>query len=236
MRSARLCCKPQRAVLANLRQTGEAARDGRKLINNRPGRSSGAFRDPDRESNLTDAAIASGASGRYATALFELAKEQGALDAIESDLAQLEEALAASPELREMISSPVYSRENQGKAITALAGAMGLGRLSVNVLGLMASKGRLYALSGLIRDYSALLAAERGEITAEVASAIPLTDAQTDALKEKIRAAVGKDVSLTMNVDESLLGGLVVKVGSRMIDTSIRAKLASLQTVMKEVG
>jgi len=185
---------------------------------------------------LTDAAIASGVSGRYATALFELAKEQGALDAVESDLSSLSDALDASDDLRAMISSPIYSRGEQGRAIAAVAGQMGLGRLVGNVLGLMAAKGRLYVAPGLIRDFTALLAAERGEIAAEVASAVPLSDAQTDALKEKIRAAVGKDVSLTVNVDESLLGGLVVKVGSRMIDTSIRSKLASLQTVMKEVG
>lgn len=185
---------------------------------------------------MTNAAIASGVSGRYASALFELAKEQGALDAVEGDLASLAEALDASEDLRALISSPVYSREQQGAAIAALAKKMKLGKLASNVLALMASKGRLSHAGGLIRDYSALLAAERGQISAEVASAVPLSDAQTEALKEKVRAAVGKDVSLTVNVDESLLGGLVVKVGSRMIDTSIRSKLASLKTVMKEVG
>ncbi len=196
----------------------------------------GAIGDPDRESTLTDVAIASGVSGRYATALFELAKEQNALDAVEGDLSSLSDAFDVSEELRALAASPVYSREQQGRAIAAIAEKMGLGRLVGNVLRLMAAKGRLFAAPDAIRDFNALLAAERGEVTAEVASAVALSDAQTEALKEKIRAAVGKDVSLTVNVDESLLGGLVVKVGSRMIDTSIRSKLASLQTVMKEVG
>jgi len=185
---------------------------------------------------LTDAAIASGVSGRYATALFDLAKQQGALDSVESDLSSLSDALSISDDLRALITSPVYTREQQGAAMSAIAGQLNFGRLSANVLGLMAAKGRISFTPGLIADYKALLAAERGQINAEVASAVPLSDEQTEALKEKIRAAVGKDVSLTVNVDESLLGGLVVKVGSRMIDTSIRSKLASLQTVMKEVG
>jgi len=185
---------------------------------------------------LTDAAIASGVSGRYATALFELAKEHGALDAVENDLNSLSEALAVSADLRAMISSPLYSRDQQGAAISALAASMNFGALAANTLKLMASKGRLNFAPGLIADFNSLLAAERGQITAEVISAVPLTGPQTTALKKKIRAAVGKDVTLTVDVDESLLGGLVVKVGSRMIDTSIRSKLASLQTVMKEVG
>lgn len=185
---------------------------------------------------MTDAAIASGVSGRYATALFELAKEQDSLDAVEGDLSNLADALDASEDLRALISSPLYSREEQSDAIAGLIKSMKLGKLAGNTLALMAAKGRISFAPRLIADFKSLLAAERGEITADVASATPLTDAQTDALREKIRAAIGKDVSLTVNVDESLLGGLVVKVGSRMIDTSIRSKLASLQTVMKEVG
>ncbi len=185
---------------------------------------------------MTDAAIASGVSGRYATALFELAKEQKSLDAVEGDLASLSSALEDSADLRALVTSPLYGRDQQSAAIASLVKKMKLGKLAGNTLALMASKGRIRFTSRLIADFNSLLAAERGEISAEVVSAVPLSDAQTEALKEKIRAAIGKDVSLTVNVDERLLGGLVVKVGSRMIDTSIRSKLASLQTVMKEVG
>ena len=186
---------------------------------------------------MTDAAaIAAGAPGRYATALFELAAEQDALEAVEADLAQLRDALAESEDLRAAISSPVYARDQQARAMAALAGRMELGRLSRNLLGLMAAKGRLYTLPAVIEAYAALMAEHRGEITAEVETATALSEAQTAALKEKIKAAVGRDVALNVTVDEALLGGLVVKVGSKMIDSSIRSRLANLQTVLKEVG
>jgi F-type H+-transporting ATPase subunit delta len=182
------------------------------------------------------ASLVSGIAGRYATALFELAEEENALEAVEKDVLALEEALAESPELRTLVSSPIYSREQQGKAIAAVAEKMELGALTRNILGLMATKRRLFVLSGVISAFRGLLAEKRGEVTAEVTAATKLTDAQTEALSKKLKASVGKDVNLKVAVDETLIGGLIVKVGSRMIDTSIRAKLANLQNAMREVG
>lgn len=182
------------------------------------------------------ASLTSGVAGRYATALFEIARESGALDRVGADLAAVEAALAESADLRGMIHSPVFSREDQGKAVAALASAMSLGPEVGNTLGLLAHNRRLFVLPGIIAQVKALIAADRGEVTAEVTAAQPLTPAQTDALAAALRQSIGKDVKLDVTVDESLIGGLVVKVGSRMIDSSIRAKLAHLQNVMKEVG
>lgn len=184
----------------------------------------------------SSASLTSGVAGRYATALFELAREGKDIDRVESDVLAIEAALAESSDLRDMISSPVFSREDQGRAIAAIAAQMGLGPTVTSTLGLMAQNRRLFVLPGLIAQVKALIAAERGEVTAEVTSARPLSAEQTEALKETLKASVGKDVKLDVTVDESLIGGLVVRVGSRMIDTSIRSKLAQLQNVMKEVG
>lgn len=180
--------------------------------------------------------LTSGVAGRYATAVFELARDGKALDQVEADMTGLEAALAESADLRGMLSSPVFSREDQGKAIAAVAAKMGLGPIVTNTLGLMARNRRLFVVPGLIAQVKALIAAERGEVTAEVRAAKPLTKAQTEALAKTLAKSVGRDVKLDVTVDEGLIGGLVVKVGSRMIDTSIRAKLARLQNVMKEVG
>jgi F-type H+-transporting ATPase subunit delta len=180
--------------------------------------------------------LTSGAAGRYATALFELARDGKVLDKVEADIGAVEEALAASADFRNVIASPVYSREDQGKAVLALAGRMGLGPEVANTLGLMARNRRLFVLPGLIAQLKALIADHRGEVTAEVTSARPLGDAQVAELAGTLKKNVGKDVSLKVTVDESLIGGLVVKVGSRMIDTSIRSRLAALQNAMKEVG
>ncbi|SET39852.1 F0F1 ATP synthase subunit delta [Oceanicella actignis] len=182
------------------------------------------------------ASLVSGLAGRYATALFELAEEADKLSEVEKDLAELKAALADSAALRDLATSPVYSREEQAAAIAAVAEAMGLNGLTRNLLGLMAARRRLFALGAVCDAFAALAADKRGEISAEVRAAAPLTDAQREALADTIRKAVGKDVKLNVAVDESLIGGLVVKVGSRMIDTSIRARLANLQNAMKEVG
>ncbi|NNU79512.1 F0F1 ATP synthase subunit delta [Halovulum dunhuangense] len=182
------------------------------------------------------ASFTSGISGRYATALFELAREAGSIDAVEADLNALEAALAESDDLRALISSPIYSREQQAQAMRAVAAKMGLGDLVANTVSLMAAKRRLFALPQTIAGVKGLIAQERGEVTAEVKAAKALTEAQAAALAEALREAVGKDVVIKTTVDESLIGGLVVKLGSRMIDTSIRAKLSKLQNAMKEVG
>jgi F-type H+-transporting ATPase subunit delta len=180
--------------------------------------------------------LTSGVAGRYATALFEIGRDGKRLDKIEADLAVLQAALAESPDLRAMIASPVHTRDEQMRAIAALAGRMGLSTEVANTLGLMGHNRRLFVLPRMIAQLKALIAQERGEVSAEVASARPLTEAQTAALAATLKATVGKDVTLRATVDESLIGGLVVRVGSQMIDTSIRSKLASLQTLMKEVG
>lgn len=180
--------------------------------------------------------LTSGAAGRYATALFELAREAGELDRAAGDLNQLAEALDESPELVELIRNPVYSRAEQGKAMAAVAERMGLSPLVRNVVGLMASKRRLFALPQMIAQFRAMLAEHRGEVTAEVTSAQPLSDTQRNALAEKLKGSLGRDINLNVKVDKDIIGGLVVRVGSRMIDSSIRSRLARLQNAMKEVG
>ncbi len=184
----------------------------------------------------SSASLTSGVAGRYATALFEIAKESGQLDQVAADLATFQAALDDSADLREMIHSPVFTREDQGNAIRVLAGKMGLGASVTNTLLLMAQNRRLFVVPGLIAGVRALIADARGEVTAEVSTAKPLTQGQVRSLTDTLKASVGRDVKLDITLDESLIGGLVVKVGSRMIDTSIRSKLASLQNVMKEVG
>lgn len=182
------------------------------------------------------ASISTGIATRYATAVFELASEGNALASLESDLDALEAALAGSSDLRAMTTSPVYSREDMGKAITALAGKMGLSATMSGALSMMAQNRRLFALPQLIATLRAMIAEAKGEVTAEVTSASVLTKAQADQLAATLKARVGKTVKLNVAVDESLIGGLIVKVGSKMIDTSIRSKLAALQNSMKEVG
>ena len=182
------------------------------------------------------ASISLGIASRYASALFELAKDDKALKALEADTTALSKALVASSDLRAMIASPVISREDQGRAIAAIAGKMGLGALMSNTLALMAAKRRLFVLPELLTALADLIAAEKGEVTAEVTASRALTAAQSKKLAETLKARVGKTVKLKTTVDESLIGGLVVKLGSTMIDTSVKAKLAALQNAMKEVG
>lgn len=148
----------------------------------------------------------------------------------------LRSALAESGEMRDMISSPIYTRAQQAGAIGAIAAKMELGDQTANTLGLMAQNRRLFVLPAMIEQIGALIADERGEVSADVVTATPLTDEQRAALSEAISQGAGKDIKMNVKVDESLIGGLVVRVGSRMIDTSIRSKLANLQNVMKEVG
>ena len=182
------------------------------------------------------ASISSGIAARYATAVFELAKDASDLKNLESNVEDLGAELDASAELRDVISSPVYSRDDQANVITAVAKKMKLMPIVSNTLALMASKRRLFVLPALVAQLRALIAEEKGEVTAEVTSAKTMTKTQADKLAKAIKARIGKDVKIDATVDESLIGGLVVKVGSQMIDTSIRSKLSSLSNVMKEVG
>jgi F-type H+-transporting ATPase subunit delta len=182
------------------------------------------------------ASISSGIAARYATAVFGLALEEKAIATLEGDINALEAALADSADLKALIASPIYSREQQGSAITAIATKMGVSALVANTLSLMAQNRRLFVLPQLIAELRDRIAAEKGEVTAEVTSATALSADQATKLAATLKARVGKDVKLKTAIDESLIGGLVVKVGSKMIDTSIRSKLAALQNAMKEVG
>ncbi len=182
------------------------------------------------------ASISAGIAARYATAVFELVKEAKGLKALEADVAALAEALKDSADLRALISSPVYSRDDQTRAVGAVAARMKLSPLLANTLGLMAQGRRLFVLPQLISALQAMIADEKGEVTAEITAAEPLTKAQADKLAKSLSASVGKTVKLNTTVDDRIIGGLIVKVGSKMIDTSIRSKLASLQNAMKEVG
>ena len=182
------------------------------------------------------ASISLGIAGRYAQALFEIAKDDGALAGLESDTDALAEALKISPELSGMIASPVVVREEQAAAMAAVAAKMGLSAMTANTLALMAQKRRLFVLPQLIADLKSRIAIEKGEMTADVVSAAALSAAQAKKLVATLKASVGKDVKLNTSVDESLIGGIVVKLGSVMIDTSVKSKLAALQNAMKEVG
>jgi F-type H+-transporting ATPase subunit delta len=180
--------------------------------------------------------ISTGIASRYATAIFEIARETGAVKALESDVDALAAAMADSADLRNLITSPIYTRDEQTAAIGALGKKMGLTVTVQNALALMAGNRRLFVLPQLLSVLREMIAADKGEVTAEVTSAKALTKTQTDKLARVLSGQVGKDVKIVASVDESLIGGLVVKVGSKMIDTSIKAKLAALQNTMKEVG
>lgn len=168
--------------------------------------------------------------------MFELAEESGALDALEADALALEAAMADSADLSDLISSPIYGRDETQSAIGGVADAMGLNLITGNTLRLMAQKRRLFVLPALLRELKDMIAQHKGEMTADVTSAKALTAGQTTKLQKALSASVGREVQLNTTVDESLIGGLVVKLGSKMIDTSIRAKLNALQNTMKEVG
>ena len=175
-------------------------------------------------------------AGRYAAALFELAKEERQLPQVEADLKAFQAMLDASADLRRLVRSPVISAEDQAKALTAILGRAGVSGLTANFFKLIARNRRLFAAADMIRDFRALLARERGEVSADVASAHTLTPEQLNALKDALRVQIGKDVQVNTRVDPNLLGGLVVKVGSRMIDSSLRTKLDNLKVAMKGIG
>ena len=179
------------------------------------------------------AGIKASLAGRYASALFDLASEAGTVTAVEGDLDRLGEALDESAELRALIRNPEVSREQIGKVAGGMADYLGLADLTRNFLGVLAENRRIADLPAMIRAFHAIAAAQRGEVTAEVASAHPLTDAQIAALEAKLRMREGRTVKLKTRVDPDLLGGLVVTVGSRRIDGSIRTRLNSLAQAMK---
>ncbi|GGB18876.1 ATP synthase subunit delta [Sphingomonas metalli] len=172
-------------------------------------------------------------SGRYAVALFDLAREGKAIDTVEASLATLRDALAESADLRALTSSPVVGREAAAKAIAASAAALGLDPVTTKFLGVLAQNRRLGQLPQIIRAYRDLARRHRGEVSAEVVSAHPLSGDQVDALKQQLRTRVGREVSVDLSVDPQILGGLVVRIGSQMIDSSIRTRLNALASAMK---
>lgn len=176
---------------------------------------------------------AHGLAGRYATALFELAHGNANPERIESDLAALKAALADSDDLRTLTTSPLVGRDVAARAVAAIAAAMKLDALTTNFLGVLARNRRLAALPAIIRAFTGLAAHHRGEISAEVTAAHPLTQKQQDALRTRLKAGFRRDVALDVSIDPAILGGLVVKVGSRMIDSSIRTKLGAMRQAMK---
>ncbi|NIZ14840.1 F0F1 ATP synthase subunit delta [Phaeobacter sp. HF9A] len=182
------------------------------------------------------ASISAGIANRYAKAIFEIASESNALDTLETSLDDLTAALADSADLRNLITSPLVTRAEQEAAISAVAEKMGIDATLRNTLALMASKRRLFVLPALIEALRARISEARGEVSAEVISAKALTKTQSEKLAKTLAERVGKTVKINATVDASIIGGLVVKVGSKMIDSSIRSKLNSLQNAMKEVG
>lgn len=183
-----------------------------------------------------DSSGAAGLAGRYATALFELAESDKTLDNVASDLQQLGAMIDASADLARLIKSPVMSRDDQTNAMSALTEAAGFSDLTKNFVGVVADNRRLFAIPNMIKAYQAKLAESRGESTAEVISAKALTDAQLTAVADALKKAIGTKVQIEQRVDESLLGGLVVRVGSRMIDSSLKTKLQKMRLAMKGVG
>ena len=182
------------------------------------------------------ASTSKGIATRYATAVFGLADEQDDIHTLEQNVGILKEALDKSMDLTSLISSPIYSRDQQQAAITAIAKKLGLSPVLTNTLSLMATKRRLFVVPTFLIVLGDLIAASKNEITAEVVSATSLSKGQLDKLAKTLKANFSKDVKINATVDPRLIGGMIVKVGSRMIDTTIKAKLNSLQNVMKEVG
>jgi F-type H+-transporting ATPase subunit delta len=182
------------------------------------------------------ASISTGIAKRYATAVFDLAREAKKVKDVEADLTALHDAMTTSDDFRSLIHSPIYTRDQQAAAMTAIAKKMKLSGVMANTLTLMAQKRRLFVLPQLVQTLRDIIAEDKGEVTADVTSAKALTKTQADKLAASLKKTTGKTVTLHQSVDETLIGGLIVKVGSKMIDTSIRSKLNSLQNVMKEVG
>ena len=179
------------------------------------------------------AGITASLQGRYASALFDLASSQKAAAAVEADLGNLAEALGSSDDLAALIRNPQISRADAGKAVHGVAKLLEASDLTKNFLGVLAANGRLAALPDIIRAFAEIAAAARGEVTAQVTSAFPLLKTQLTALTAKLKASEGKDVKINATVDPEILGGLVVRIGSRQIDSSIRTRLNTLAQNMK---
>ena len=183
---------------------------------------------------MAASAASSLAADRYAQALFELANEENGLDAVAADLADLGRMIAENADLARLVASPTFSRAQQGAAMAEILSAAGAAPLTQKFIGLVAENRRLFMLPQIGRAFARLLARHRGEISADVKSAHPLSDAQVADLKATLKAAYGKEPQLSVTVDPSLIAGLVVQVGSKMIDSSLKTKLTNLKTVLTE--
>lgn len=177
-----------------------------------------------------------GVPGRYATALFELAQEENAVDAVAGDLDRFQGLLDLSDDLRRLVTSPVFAAEQQIGALREILTATGIGGLVERFILLIARNRRLAAIQGMIQAFRRLLAAARGEVTAEVTTAERLSETQLATITAELKSVIGRDVAVAVKTDESILGGLIVKVGSRMVDNSLRTKLQNLKVAMKGTG
>ncbi|VAX07560.1 ATP synthase delta chain [hydrothermal vent metagenome] len=178
----------------------------------------------------------SGLAGRYAMALFDLGKETKSLDKVAKDMATLAALLQESADLRGLTLNPIFSSEEKGRALGAVVAAAKIDKLVANFIGVVANNGRLSHLENIISEFNRILRHHNGEVSSSVTTAHKLTKAQLDALKAKLKSMVGSDVAVETDVDEGLLGGMIVKIGSRMIDSSLTTKLTNLEESMKEVG
>ena len=179
--------------------------------------------------------IISGMAGRYAGALFELARDEKAIDKVKADLEQFDALIAANPDLNRMVRSPVFGADEQLKALSAILGKIGITGITGNFLRVIATNRRLFALREIIRGYRALVAKHKGEVSAQVTVAEKLSDANLEALKSALTSVTGgKAMDLDVNIDPAIIGGLIVKVGSRMVDSSLRTKLNAIKFAMKE--
>lgn len=191
---------------------------------------------PAQPGNTPVGATVSGVAERYAAALFELARDESALDEVAGDLGSFARLMEELPDLTRLVRSPVFSSDEQTRAISAVMEKAGVGVLTANFLKVVARNRRLFTVSEMIRSFRQMLAREKGELTAVVTSAEKLSEPQVAALATALKETTGKDVILDRRVDPRLIGGLVIQLGSRMIDTSLRTKLNALKFAMKEAG
>jgi F-type H+-transporting ATPase subunit delta len=193
-------------------------------------------REKERSSVAQSSSPVSGVADRYAQSLFELARDDGAVDTVESELRAFQRLIDDSADFRRLVESPAFSSDEQLQAIDAVVREVGPSELTGNFLRVIAANRRLFVLPGIVRAFGRMAADHRGEIEAEITSAHPLNEAQRRELAEAIGSYAGKTVTMRESVDASILGGLIVRIGSRQIDTSLRTKLNSLKLALKEVG
>jgi F-type H+-transporting ATPase subunit delta len=174
-------------------------------------------------------------AGRYANALFELALDNKAVDAVKADLDRFDALIGESPDLNRLVRSPVFDADEQLRALAAVLDKAGIGGLAANFLRVVTTNRRLFAVRDMIRGYRALVAGHKGEVTAQITVAEPLSDKNRDALKDALKSVTGgKDIDFDVKIDPAIIGGLIVKVGSRMVDSSLRTKLNAIKIAMKE--